>query len=156
MLEHHSQREPNFVEKRRQWKAGMEKPMSRRSLLAIMPALALSVFALLSAPYLDDLLKMFSKKGEEYQVNEISLKDEPKPEEIVLPPQDPERGLTEFYREQFDKDGFDWRQKPEIEGPDLSYARELDIEVKPVEVELPATMSELARQSRNTESTEAK
>lgn len=142
------ERELNFIERRREWKARIEKPLSRRTFLAMIPALALCVFALLSAPYLDDLLRLFVKKGEEYQVSQLNIKDETKPEEVAGPPADPEAGLADFYREKFDKEGFDWRQKPQVEGPDLTYAREKPLPIEPVEVDLPATMSELEKQSK--------
>ncbi len=56
-------REPNFIEKRRQWKSKMEKPLSRRTLMMVLPALILSVFVMLSAPYLKLIMENSSRKG---------------------------------------------------------------------------------------------
>ncbi len=134
MLAHPDNREPNFIEKRRQWKAGIEKPLSRRSLLAVLPAIALCVFALLAAPYLDDLLRLFVKKGETYELTALSTAELAETAAKEEPPVAPEAGMADFYREKFEREGFDWRQTPTVEGPDLTYAREKPLPIEPLAV----------------------
>ncbi|MDQ8186232.1 hypothetical protein [Pelagicoccus sp. SDUM812002] len=143
--------EPNFIEKRRQWKSKMEKPLSRRTLMMVLPALVLSVFVMLSAPYLKLIMEEFLKKGTEMSMPmELNL-EEVEMKEKAGPPPDPEAVLREEYRKMLEAEGFDWRQKPEIDGPDLRFAKERSLEVKPVDVELPNTMTELRAASQGAE-----
>ncbi len=144
-------REPNFIEKRRQWKSKMEKPLSRRTLMMVLPALILSVFVMLSAPYLKLIMEKFLKKGDDmsYPV-ELNLGEEQVVEKEAPPP-DPDAVMRDEYRKRLEAEGFDWRKKPEIEGPDLSFAREQDLPIVPVEVELPNTMAELRAASKPAE-----
>ncbi len=143
--------EPNFIEKRRQWKSKMEKPLSRRTLMMVLPALILSVFVMMSAPYLKLIMEKFLEKGDDmsYPV-ELNLKEQ-KVVEKEGPPPDPEAVMRDEYRKKLEAEGFDWRKKPEIEGPDLRFAKEQTLEVKPVDVELPNTMTELRAASRPAE-----
>ncbi len=145
MYEQRIKKEPNFIEKRRQWKAGIDKPLGKRTVMAALPAIALCVFALMSAPYLHQLMKALVKEGDSFEATPLSLVDAPAAPEIVLPPPSPDAGMAEFYQQQLSAEGFDWRKRPEIEGPDLSYARERPVVVSPVPVELPATALEVER-----------
>lgn len=145
MKERQFKQEPNFIEKRRQWKAGMDKPLGKRTVMAALPAIALCVIALMSAPYLNQLMKAFVKKGNTYEATPLNLEDAAPAPEIVLPPPSPDLGMAEHYQQQLDAEGFDWRKKPEIEGPDLSFAREQKLELLPKVVDLPATAHELER-----------
>lgn len=143
--------EPNFIEKRRQWKSKMEKPLSRRTLLMVLPALVLSVFIMMSAPYLKLMMEKFLKAGDEMTYPlELNLKDE-KVVEKAGPPPDPEIVARDQYRQRLEEQGFDWRRVPEIDGPDLSFARERELPLRPVEVELPNTMAELRAISKSAE-----
>ncbi|EDY83488.1 hypothetical protein VDG1235_3115 [Verrucomicrobiia bacterium DG1235] len=144
-------REPNFIEKRRQWKSKMDKPLSRRMLIMVLPALVLSVFVMMSAPYLKIMVEEFMKSGDDmsYPV-ELDISDK-KVVEKEGPPPDPDAVLRDEYRKQLEAEGFDWRKKPEVEGPDLSFARERELPIVPVEVELPNTMTELQSRSKNEE-----
>lgn len=144
--------EPNFIEKKRQWKSKMEKPLSRRTLLMVLPALILSVFVMMSAPYLKLIMEQFLQEGDDmsYPV-ELNLEDA-KVVEKQGPPPDPDAVMREAYRKQLEAEGFDWRKKPEIEGPDLRFAKEQTLEVKPVQVELPNTMTELQAASSSSPS----
>ena len=140
-------REPNFIEKRRQWKSKMDKPLSKRTWIMILPALVLSVFVMMSAPYLKIMMEKFMKGDADMSYpTSLDLSDEKVAEENGPPPS-PEAVLRQEYRDQLEAEGFDWRQKPEVAGPDLGYARERELAVKPIEVELPVTMSELRVQS---------
>ena len=136
-------REPNFIEKKRQWKSKVEKPLSRRMLLMLMPALILSVFVIMSAPYLKLILEQFLSEDSMITTPaELNLEDE----EVVEkkgPPPNPDTVMREEYRKRLEAEGFDWRKKPEVEGPDLSFAREQDHSVEPIEVDLFQTLTEL-------------
>lgn len=141
-------KEPNFIEKRRQWKGGMEKPLSRRMLVMLLPAVILSVFVVMSAPYLKLILEEFWDKDKMMSTpSELNLEDE-KVVEKEGPPPDPDAVMREEYRKRLDAEGFDWRKKPEVEGPDLSFAREQELPIEPLAVELPNTMTELRAQSK--------
>lgn len=143
--------EPNFIEKRRQWKSKMEKPLSRRTLMMVLPALVLSVFVMMSAPYLKLMIDQFMKKGDDMSYPmELNLAEREVVEKAGPPP-DPDAAMREEYRKQLDAEGFDWRQKPEVQGPDLSFAKERELAVKPIDVELPNTMSELRATSKVSE-----
>lgn len=143
--------EPNFIEKKRQWKSNMEKPLSRRTLMMVLPALVLSVFVMMSAPYLKLIMEQFLEEADDMSYPmELNLQ-EAKVVEREGPPPDPEVLAREKYRKQLEAEGFDWRKKPEVDGPDLSFAREQPLEVKPVDVELPNTMTELRAASRPAE-----
>ena len=140
----HFEREPNFIEKRRQWKGGMEKPVGRRTLMMIMPAIILSVFVLLSAPYLHQLFKTFAGDEKTLNLKSISLEEPEEVKEAPPLPARPEEAMAQYYRDRYDREGFDWRARPEVDPQvDALYARELEIEVTPLDVELPATMAEL-------------
>lgn len=143
--------EPNFIDKRRQWKSKMEKPLGRRTLLMVLPALVLSVFIMMSAPYLRLMMEKYLQAGDDmsYPV-ELNLKDE-KVVEKAGPPPDPEIVARDQYRKRLEEQGFDWRKTPEIEGPDLSFAKERDLPLAPVDVELPNTMTELRASSKPAE-----
>ncbi|MBC2606883.1 hypothetical protein [Pelagicoccus albus] len=144
-------REPNFIEKRRQWKSKMEKPLSRRTLMMILPALILSVFVMMSAPYLKIIIDEFLNKGTEMSTPmELNIADEKKVEKEGPPP-DPDAVLRQEYRDKLDAEGFDWRKKPELEMDPINLAEEKPIDVKPVDVELPNTMTELQSRSKSGE-----
>ncbi|MBD5781595.1 hypothetical protein IEN85_18985 [Pelagicoccus sp. NFK12] len=143
--------EPNFIEKKRQWKSKMEKPLSRRTLMMVLPTLVLSVFVMMSAPYLKLIMEQFMKDGDDMSFPMALNLEEEKKVEKEGPPPDPEALEREAYRKKLEAEGFDWRKKPEIEGPDLSFAKEQDLQVKPLDVELPNTMTELRAASRPSE-----
>lgn len=135
--------EPNFIEKRRQWTSKVQKPLSRRTMLMVLPLLVLSVFVMMSAPYLKLIVEEFMKPGPDMSYPlELNLAQSAVVEKAEPPPS-PDAVLRDDYRAMLEAEGFDWTQKPEIEGPDLSFAKERALEVKPLEVELPATMMEL-------------
>ncbi len=143
--------EPNFIEKRRQWKSKMEKPLSRRTLVMVLPAIILSVFVMLSAPYLKLMMEKFLKKGDHMSYPmELNIADE-KVVEKEGPPPDPDAVMRDEYRKKLEAEGFDWRKKPEIEAPDLSFAKERELPIEPVDVELPNTMTELRAASKPAE-----
>src|SRR5690606_11072123 len=55
LLDRANREEMNFVERKRQWRSGIEKPLGRRMFVMIAPIIMLSVFALLAVPYLPRL-----------------------------------------------------------------------------------------------------
>lgn len=114
----------------------------------VLPALILCVFVMMAAPYLKIIVEKYMSKETELNVTlPLNLDDEPEKAEKAGPPPSPEQVMVELRRAELEKEGFDWRKKPEVEGPDLSFAKNREVEVKPVEVELPVTMSELQRQA---------
>lgn len=144
-------REPNFIEKKRQWRSKMEKPLSRRMLVMLLPALILSVFAIMSVPYLKLIAEEFLKEGDMMTMpTQVSLEEE-KVFEKKGPPPSPEAVMREEYRKRLEEEGFDWRKKPELDAVDLSFAREQEHSVTALEVELPNTMTELQVRSEPTE-----
>ncbi|MBK1879221.1 hypothetical protein [Pelagicoccus mobilis] len=144
-------REPNFLEKKRQWKSKMEKPLSRRMLMMMLPAVILSVFVIMSAPYLKLIMEQFLEDGDMMSAPmELNLKEE-KVVEKKGPPPNPDAVIREDYRRKLEAEGFDWRKKPEIEGPDLGFAKEQEHPIEPIDVELPNTMTELQAQSKPAE-----
>lgn len=141
------QREPNFIEKRRQWKGELDKPVGRRMLMIMLPAIILCVFALMSAPYLKAIFETFAD-GEELRLKSISLEEPSEPKAAAESPVSPEVSMAQFYRDRYDREGFDWRNKPQVERQATEhFARDLEIEVSPLGVELPVTMAELERAS---------
>jgi len=144
-------REPNFIEKKRQWKSKMEQPLSRRMLVMLLPALILSVFVIMSAPYLKIIFEKFLDEGEMMSAPmELNL-DNKEEAEKQGPPPNPDALVRDEYRKRLEAEGFDWRKKPEIEGPDLSFAKERELPIEPIDVELPNTMTELQAQSKPAE-----
>lgn len=143
-------REPNFIEKKRQWKSKMEKPLSRRTLLMILPALILSVFVIMSAPYLKLIVEEFVNSGEEMSYPlKVDTEEDKEKSERAGPPPDPDKVLLDQYRARLEAEGFDWRAKPQYEGQiDLELVEGHEPTLEPVEVELPATMPELIEQSQ--------
>ncbi len=143
--------EPNFIEKRRQWKSKMEKPLGRRTLMMVLPALVLSVFVMMSAPYLKLIMEQFLEEGDDMSFPmELNLNDR----EVVEkegPPPDPEKVARDLYRQRLEDEGFDWTKTPEVEGPDLGFAKERDLTVEAIDVELPNTMTELRAASKPSE-----
>lgn len=143
--------EPNFIEKRRQWKSGMEKPLSRRTLMMVLPALILSVFVMMSAPYLKLIMEQFLQEGDDMSYPMLLNTADEKVVEKEGPPPDPDKIARDLYRQRLEAEGFDWTKKPEVEGPDLGFAKEREIPIDPVDVELPNTMTELRRASEPTD-----
>lgn len=144
-------REPNFIEKRRQWNSKVQKPFSRRTWLMVLPALILSVFVLMSAPYLKLIMEEFMQEGDEMTMPVQLNIDEKEVKKREGPPPSADAVILQDYRASLEKEGFDWRQKPKVEGPDLSYAREQDLPIEPIAVELPNTMTELRSESKTAE-----
>lgn len=140
-------KEQNFIEKRREWKSGIDKPIGRRSLILALPALFLCVFVMMSAPYLKLLVSKFAKSGDEMNIALPLNLDDAENQERIGPPRSPDNIMLENYREQLEREGFDWRAKPYVDGPNLNFARDLPIELAPVPIDLPVTMTELERQS---------
>ena len=139
-------KEQNFIEKRREWKSGVDKPLGKRTLLLALPALVLCVFVMMSAPYLNLIVQKYSKEGDMMNLSlPLTLEDEVEPEEPAGPPPNPDDVMLQLYRERLDKEGVDWRSTPQVAGPNLDFAKETPIEVVPLDVELPATMVELER-----------
>lgn len=144
-------KELNFIEKRRQWKSKMEKPLSRRMLMMVLPAIILSVFVMMSAPYLKLIMDQFLTEGTEMSAPmELNLKDDAAVEKAGPPP-DPDAVMRQAYRERLEAEGFDWRAKPELELPEISLVQERVHEVKPIDVDLPNTMTELQARSQPAE-----
>lgn len=146
-----NKREPNFIERKRQWKSKMEKPLSGRMLLMLMPALILSVFVIMSAPYLKIIIEKFLDEDSMITTpSELNLEDEEVVEKAGPPP-NPETVMRDEYRKRLEAEGFDWRQKPQIDPVDLSFASEQDHTVEAIDVELPSTMTELQARSKPAE-----
>lgn len=138
------EKEPNFIDKRRQWKSQLDSPLTRRSLIMVLPAVVLCVFLMLAAPYLKILVEEMVQDGDELIISRpLNLEDEPEKAEDIGPPPNPEQVLLQQYRERLEAEGFDWRATPQVEAPDLGLAREQPIAIEPVAVELPSTMAEL-------------
>lgn len=142
-------REPNFIEKKRQWKSQVEKPLSRRTLLMILPALILSVFVIMAAPYLKVIVEEFVNRGDDMTISlPIDTEEEKEKAEVAGPPPDPDKVMLEKYRARLEAEGFDWRSKPEFEGEiDYELVEGHEPTVEPVEVELPSTIAELNQKS---------
>lgn len=137
----------NFIEKRRQWKSKMDKPLSRRMLIMVLPALVLSVFVMMAAPYIKLMMEKYMRGGVEMSYPTEMDISETKVVEKAGPPPSPEAVLRQEYRDKLDAEGFDWRKKPEIPEPDLNFAQERELPIKPVPVDLPNTMTELQARS---------
>ncbi len=58
----------------------------------------------------------------------------------ATPPPNPDLAIAEIYQKLYDEQGFDWRNPPEIEIPEIE-REEIQKEIKPVEVELPLMMN---------------
>ncbi|MDQ8201618.1 hypothetical protein [Pelagicoccus sp. SDUM812003] len=148
MMNSKLKKEPNFIEKKRQWKSSMEKPLGRRTLIMVLPALVLCVFVMMSAPYIKLIVEKVMEPGERLHLTApLNLKDEPEAPVKEGPPPSPEEAMAKFYQDQYDQEGFDWRSKPQVDGPDLNYAKEKPVEVAPLNVDLPVTVSQLRNSS---------
>lgn len=146
-------REPNFIEKKRQWKSKVDKPLSRRTLMMILPALILSVFVMMSAPYLKVIVEEFMNKGDTLRLTlPVDTEGDEEVAEKAGPPPDPDKVLLEQYRKRLEAEGFDWRAKPEFQGEiDYELVEGRGLQIEPVDVELPVTMTELREQTDSSE-----
>lgn len=149
ILDRASKEEMNFIERKRQWRSGLDKPMGRRMFVMIAPIIMLSVFALLAVPYLPKLTAAIQRsmgKGDPVlNLADVGADAPPPPAEKAGPPPSPEAAEAAFYQKAFDAEGFDWTRSPEIEGslaqPQL--VPERAIEIRPVPVDLPIFAFEL-------------
>lgn len=141
--------EQTFVEKKRQWKAGMDKPMKRSTFFMMLPALIIGVFLLISAPYIRIIMQKVISKKDEIQPHALNIDDAPEKKEKAeepLPPLSPEAAQARFYQDRYDKEGFDWRSTPEVDAPESEVAVNA-VELSEIPVELPFTMSQLKKMS---------
>lgn len=141
--------EQTFVEKKRQWKAGIDKPMKRGTFLMLLPALIIGVFLLISAPYIKIIMQKLVNPNDEIQLRSLSIEDAPEKKEKTedaVPPLSPEAAQAKYYQDRYDKEGFDWRSTPEANAPETEVAVN-EIELNEIPVEIPSTMAQLKKMS---------
>tara|TARA_B110000037_G_C16922334_1_gene424927 strand:+ start:202 stop:654 length:453 start_codon:yes stop_codon:yes gene_type:complete len=134
--------EENFIERRRQWKGGKGFSGPRMS-LTMIPAIVVCVFLLMAAPYLGRIISQFGENQQEEVVRPVDTwaETEVAPEVVVEPPINPEMADALFYQKLYDEQGFDWRNKPEIEIQEEAPQVEEKIKIEPVSVELPVVLT---------------
>ncbi len=147
MLQRHEE-EKNFIEKKREWKGELDKPLKRSTLIVMLPALIIGVFLVMSVPYIKIIMEKVLGEDVTLDLKSLNLKEAPMRAEKALPPPNPEQKMAEFYRDLYDREGFDWRAVPVAPEQDMELAQEQPIELAPIEVELPLTESELNRMAK--------
>lgn len=129
-------RNPNrFNEKREVWRSKLDKPIGPGMIITLVPTLLMCVFLVMAAPYLKSITLKFFELDKEHVIVPIELGEEEESLGPPPPPPNPDAAIAEIYQRRFDKEGFDWRARPEIEIPEETRA-EIVKEVKPVEVDL--------------------
>ena len=137
--------EPNFIERKREWRGGIDSGLNKRTIILILPAIILGVFVLMAAPYVDDIYKTFVKKGDKVHLSEMNTEEEKEAVEKPGPPPNPEQVVAEFHRKRLEEEGFDWRAEPKLEEP-VFIPEETALparELKRLAVEVPSTYAEL-------------
>ncbi|HCR29993.1 MAG TPA: hypothetical protein DIV79_08260 [Opitutae bacterium] len=135
-MRHLRQQKP-FEEKRELWRSKLDKPIGPGMMLTLIPTLIMCVFLVMAAPYLKSILLKFFEMDKESVIVPITLTEDLEPTLPATPPPNPEIAIAEIYQRQFEKEGFDWRNPPEIEIPDGAPSEEIVKEIKPVPVEIP-------------------
>lgn len=143
LLDRANREEMNFIERKRQWRSGMEKPLGRRMFMMIAPIIMLSVFALLAVPYLPKLTAAIQRSmgnGDPVlNLANVGADAPAEPAEPAGPPPSPEQAEAEFYQKAFEAEGFDWTRNPELESSlsEPGLVPDRAVEINPVPVELP-------------------
>lgn len=133
--------EETFIERKRQWKSGMDQKMGPSMMITVLPAIVMCVFLVMAGPYLRQILADFlSEKPQIQQARQVSLKEAPEKAAAVEVPGNPEHADAEFYQKLYDEQGINWREKPVMEEPEKEALKFDPIEIKPIDVEIPATM----------------
>ncbi len=131
-----SKEEPDFIEKRKAWRSKLDKPIGLSMKLTLIPTLILCTFLVLAAPYLKIIAFKFLDMEKQQVILSIEMAEDTEPVAPPEPPPNPDIAIAKIYQDLYDKQGFDWRTKPEIEFPVLEQPPEIQKEIKPVEVEL--------------------
>jgi hypothetical protein len=124
------------TEKREAWRSRLDKPIGRGTLLALIPTLAMCVFLVMSAPYLKIIAVRFFEIEKDHVVLSVDLAEDTEAVAPIGPPPNPELAIAKIYQKLYDEEGFDWRNPPVIEYPEIK-REEIRKEIKPVEVEWP-------------------
>ncbi len=140
---HRHEEEKNFIEKKREWKGELDKPLKRSTLIVMLPALIIGVFLVMSVPYIKIIMEKVLGEDVTLDLKSLNLKDAPKSVEKPLPPPNPDQKMAEFYRDLYDREGFDWRSIPVAPEQDMEFAQEQPIELAPIEVEILLAQPEL-------------
>ena len=91
---------------------------------------------MMSAPYLKLIMEGFLQEGDDMSYPALLNTEDEILTEKAGPPPNPDAVMRDLYRERLEAEGFDWTKKPEIEGPDLSFAKERELPINPIDVEL--------------------
>ena len=105
-------------------------------MLALIPTLAMCVFLVMSAPYLKIIAVRFFEIEKDHVVLSVDLAEDTEAVAPIGPPPNPELAIAKIYQKLYDEEGFDWRNPPVIEYPEIK-REEIRKEIKPVEVEWP-------------------
>lgn len=136
-------KEENFIDRKRQWKSGLDQRMGPSFMLTILPAVVMCVFLLMAAPYIRQIVAKYmtgDKKEVVQEARKLDITDAPAPAAPVAIPGNPEHADAEFYQKLYDEQGVNWRDGPVWEGPDESAIPEKEIVIEPLDVEIPASM----------------
>ena len=127
-------REPNFIERKRQWKGELDKPMKKRTLMMVLPAVILCVFVVMSAPYLKKIVEIMAEPEPTYDLKALNLEETPEAKTVEGPPPDVEELMAQRVRDELAAQGIDWQNPPLLPAiePRLVERRELRIEPPPV------------------------
>jgi hypothetical protein len=122
-------------------------------LLTLIPTLLMCTFLVLAAPYLKPIVMRVLNVEKDYLILNVELAEDKELVAPVTPPPNPDLANAAFYQKLYDGQGFDWRNPPKLEIPEIEYT-EIQKEIKPVEVELslmlnvPLALSENHQRSR--------
>jgi len=109
-------------------------------LLTLIPTLLMCTFLVLAAPYLKPIVMRVLNVEKDYLILNVELAEDTEPVAPVTPPPNPDLANAAFYQKLYDEQGFDWRNPPKLEIPEIEYT-EIQKEIKPVEVELPLMLN---------------
>jgi hypothetical protein len=133
-------RPSTHAQNREVWRSRLDKPMGPGMLVTLIPTLLLCVFLILAAPYLKPIVMRILKVEKDHLMVNIELAEDKEVAVPATPPPNPDLAIAEIYQKLYDEQGFDWRNPPEIEIPEIE-REEIQKEIKPVEVELPLMMN---------------
>lgn len=109
-------------------------------LLTLIPTLLMCTFLVLAAPYLKPIVMRVLNVEKDYLILNVEVAEDTESVAPVTPPPNPDLANAEFYQKLYDEQGFDWRNPPKLEIPEIEYT-EIEKEIKPVEVELPLMLN---------------
>ncbi|MGY8696736.1 MAG: hypothetical protein ACKVGW_21385 [Verrucomicrobiia bacterium] len=128
------------AQNREVWRSRLDKHPGPGMLLTLIPTLLMCTFLVLAAPYLKPIVMRVLNVEKDYLILNVDLAEDTEPVAPVVPPPNPDLANAEFYQKLYDEQGFDWKNPPKLEIPEIEYV-EIQKEIKPVEVELPLMMN---------------